>query len=86
MEIDDLSLVVPHQANSRIIDAIRDRLAIPPERILNSIAHHGNTSSSSIPLALAEVLERQKAGDVLGLCAFGAGYTYAGALLEVSDS
>ena len=84
--IDDISLIVPHQANARIIEAIRDRLEMKPDRIVNSIAHHGNTSSSSIPLALAEILEHQRAGDLLGLCAFGAGYTYAGALLEVSDS
>jgi 2-oxoisovalerate dehydrogenase E1 component len=84
--MDDLSLIVPHQANSRIIEAIRDRLAKDPGRIVNCIAHHGNTSSSSIPLALAEILQQQKPGDLIGLCAFGAGYTYAGALLEVVDS
>jgi 2-oxoisovalerate dehydrogenase E1 component len=86
VEVDDLALIVPHQANARIIEAIRDRLAMEPSRIVNSIAHHGNTSSSSIPLALAEIFEQQSAGDKLGLCAFGAGYTYAGALLEVVDA
>ncbi|MFV2068360.1 MAG: beta-ketoacyl-ACP synthase 3 [Pirellulales bacterium] len=86
VEVEDLALIVPHQANARIIEAIRDRLAIEPDRIVNRIAHHGNTLSSSIPLALAEILEHQRVGDKLGLCAFGAGYTYAGALLEVCDS
>ena len=77
----DLDLVVPHQANGRIIDAMRTRLKLAPERVWNEVRHQGNTSSSSIPLALDSVLRRHAGGLRIGLCAFGAGYTFAGAVL-----
>ncbi len=78
----DLDMVVPHQANGRIIEAMRTRLKLAPERVWNEIRLQGNTSSSSIPLALDTVLRRPDTGARIGLCAFGAGYTFAGAVLE----
>lgn len=81
LNLGDLDLVVPHQANGRIIEAMRTRLKLPPERVWNEVRHQGNTSSSSIPLALDTVLRRQDGGLRIGLCAFGAGYTFAGAVL-----
>lgn len=78
----DLDMVVPHQANGRIIEAMRTRLKLAPERVWNEIRLQGNTSSSSIPLALDSVLRRPDTGARIGLCAFGAGYTFAGAVLE----
>jgi 2-oxoisovalerate dehydrogenase E1 component len=78
----DLDLVVPHQANGRIIEAMRMRLKLPPERIWNEIRHVGNTSSSSIPLALDTILHGQMPRRRIGLCAFGAGFTFGGAILE----
>lgn len=78
----DLDMVVPHQANGRIIEAMRTRLKLAPERVWNEIQLQGNTSSSSIPLALDTVLRRPDTGARIGLCAFGAGYTFAGAVLE----
>jgi len=80
--IHDLDLLIPHQANARIIDALRSRLHLPAERVWNEIRFRGNTSSSSIPLALSTVLRRSVLGARIGICSFGAGYTFGGALLE----
>jgi 3-oxoacyl-[acyl-carrier-protein] synthase III len=82
LRLDDLSLVIPHQANGRIIEAIRQRLQFPSDRVFSNIRQHGNTSSSSIPLCLADLAERQSADAKIGLCAFGGGFTYGAAILE----
>lgn len=81
---DELSLIVPHQANSRIIEALRAKLRLPQERVFNHIRQHGNTSSSSIPLALAE-LGPMAPRTMIGLCVFGGGFTYGAALLETTQ-
>lgn len=80
----DIDLLVPHQANTRIIDAACARLGIPTDRSALVLAHTGNTSAASIPLALADAAEagRIASGDKLLLCGFGAGMTWASALLE----
>ncbi len=82
--LDDISLVVPHQANSRILATAAGRLGLSPERLVSSVDHQGNTSSASIPLALAEAAQtrRCQVGDMLCLVAFGAGLTWGGALLR----
>ncbi len=80
--IDDLDLIVPHQANGRIIEAMRTRLKLPPDRVWNEIGAQGNTSSSTIPLALDTVLRRPGPASRIGLCAFGGGFTWAGAILD----
>jgi 2-oxoisovalerate dehydrogenase E1 component len=79
--IAELDLIVPHQANGRIIEALRIRLQVPAEKMWNEIRFHGNTSSSSIPLALDTALRVQPGVRRIGLCTFGAGYTFGGALL-----
>jgi len=81
---DDIALVVPHQANTRIISAACDRLGIPIERAALVLEHTGNTSSASIPLALVDAIERNrvKAGDLVLLVGFGAGMTAASAILR----
>jgi 3-oxoacyl-[acyl-carrier-protein] synthase-3 len=81
---DDVKLVVPHQANIRIIQAAIDRLGIPLERCAVNIERTGNTSSASIPLALAEALDdgRVEQGDLVLLVGFGAGMTAASAILR----
>ena len=81
---DDIALVVPHQANTRIIAAALDRLGIPTERASIVLERTGNTSSASIPLALADALDhdRVKPGDLLLLVGFGAGMTAASAVLR----
>ena len=80
----DIDLVVPHQANIRIIDAACDRLGIPKEKAATVLQYTGNTSSASIPLALVDALEngRVKEGDLLLLVGFGAGMTAASAVLR----
>ncbi|HEX2784721.1 MAG TPA: beta-ketoacyl-ACP synthase III [Ilumatobacteraceae bacterium] len=81
---DDISLVVPHQANIRIIQAACERLGIPIERSVSVLEHTGNTSSASVPLALADALDngRVKEGDLLLLVGFGGGMTAASAVLR----
>lgn len=81
---DDISLVVPHQANARIIDAAMNRLGIPTERAVMVLQHTGNTSSATIPLALADALDNNRvaAGDLVLLVGFGAGMTSASAVLR----
>ena len=80
----DLDLVVPHQANARILSAVADRCGIPPERVVVALADSGNTSSSSIPLALAPMLAGGSLAGHVGLVAFGAGFTSGAALLEIT--
>ena len=79
IHVDDLNLIVPHQANQRIIDAIQSR--VEPQ-VYSNIRHHGNTSSSSIPLCLNELLPHFETGQQLGLCAFGGGFTFGAGILE----
>ncbi len=81
---DDIKLVVPHQANIRIIQAACDRLGVPIERAAVVINRTGNTSSASIPLALADALDngRVEHGDLLLLVGFGGGMTAASCVLR----
>jgi 3-oxoacyl-[acyl-carrier-protein] synthase-3 len=81
---DEIAMVVPHQANIRIIQAAIDRLGIPLERTAVVLERTGNTSSASIPLALAHGLDqgRVQAGDLVLLVGFGAGMTAASAILR----
>ena len=81
--LDDLDWLVPHQANERIFEAVRNRLDIPVPKVINLIAQHGNTSSSSIPLALAKSAHLLKPNQTVGLCAFGGGFTFGAAILEM---
>jgi 2-oxoisovalerate dehydrogenase E1 component len=81
---DDLDLIVPHQANQRIINAVRQRVKAPKEKMYSNIEYSGNTSSSTIPLCLEEILtQAHQKGSIIGLAAFGGGFTFAGGLLEV---
>jgi len=78
----DLDLVIPHQANSRIIDHARKKLELPPDRVFTNVDKYGNTSSASIPVALCEALEQDRIadGDLVAMCAFGAGLCWAASL------
>ena len=82
VEIGDIALFVPHQANIRIMDAAASRLGLPPERIASVIDRTGNTSSASIPLALVDAVEQGRLhdGDLVLLAGFGAGMTWASAV------
>jgi len=81
---DDIAIVVPHQANVRIIQAACERLGVPIEKAAMVLDRTGNTSSASIPLALADALDagRIHHGDLVLLVGFGAGMTAASALLR----
>jgi 3-oxoacyl-[acyl-carrier-protein] synthase-3 len=81
---DQLTLVVPHQANMRIIQAACDRLGVPMEKASTVLHRTGNTSSASIPLALVDALDngRVQQGDLVLLVGFGAGMTAASAILR----
>jgi 3-oxoacyl-[acyl-carrier-protein] synthase-3 len=82
--VDDLALFVPHQANIRIIDAAARRLGIPGDRTATNLASVGNTSAASIPLVLAEAADggRLRAGDLVLVIGFGAGMSWASAVIE----
>jgi 3-oxoacyl-[acyl-carrier-protein] synthase-3 len=81
---DDVDLLVPHQANTRIIDAAARRLGIPMEKAALVLDRTGNTSAASIPLALVDALGNGRVadGDILLLCGFGAGMTWASAVVR----
>lgn len=82
--IDDIDLVVAHQANSRILDHAAERLGVASDRVFSNIERYGNTSSASIPLALTEARDegRLSAGDLLLLVGFGGGLTWASAIVR----
>ncbi len=82
--VDDVDLVIPHQANQRITDAVASRLGVPEEKVYSNIAEHGNTSSASIPIALDECLQsgKIKEGDLVLLTAFGGGVTWGGTVIR----
>jgi 3-oxoacyl-[acyl-carrier-protein] synthase-3 len=81
---DDISLVVPHQVNMRILKAAADKFGLPMDKIQVNIDKYGNTSAASVPIALDEAVKagRLNKGDVAVLVAFGGGLTWASALIE----
>ncbi|MFP6829101.1 MAG: beta-ketoacyl-ACP synthase III [Gammaproteobacteria bacterium] len=80
----DIDWFVPHQANLRIINATAKRLKIPMERVVLTVAQHGNTSAASVPMALDTAVQdgRIKRGDLLLLEAFGGGFTWGASLIR----
>jgi len=80
----DIDWFVPHQANLRIINATAKRLKIPMERVVLTVAQHGNTSAASVPMALDAAVRdgRIKRGDLLLLEAFGGGFTWGASLIR----
>lgn len=80
----DISLMIPHQANIRIIEATAKRIKLPMDRVYVNIHKYGNTSAASIPIALDEAVRegRIKKGDKILLVAFGAGFTWGATLIE----
>ena len=84
VEISQVSLVIPHQANRRIIVALAERLGIPLEKVVVNVDKYGNTSAASIPVALDEARRqgRIKPGDIVLLNAFGGGFTWGAAVVK----
>ena len=84
MTIDDIDLIIPHQANSRILQTAAKRLAVPTERLYSNLERFGNTSAASVPLALVDAVTegRVHAGDHIVLVGFGGGLTWASCLVQ----
>jgi len=80
INVNDLDLVIPHQANQRIIDAVQNRVGVS---VYSNIRNYGNTSSTSIPLCLDEVLPSVHGRERIGLCAFGGGFTFGAGIVEM---
>jgi 3-oxoacyl-[acyl-carrier-protein] synthase-3 len=81
---DDIAYLVPHQANLRIIDAARERMGLPPEKVMVNIDRYGNTTAATIPICLSEWYSsgKLKKGDYVVLASFGAGYTWGATLVR----
>jgi 3-oxoacyl-[acyl-carrier-protein] synthase-3 len=84
VQLQDVNLIVPHQANLRIINAVADRLGLPPEKVFTNIDRYGNTSAASVPIALDEALEQKRIcdNDLIMLCACGGGLTWGANILR----
>jgi 3-oxoacyl-[acyl-carrier-protein] synthase III len=84
LEIDQISCIIPHQANRRIIDAVSDRLGANPSQVFINLDKYGNTSAASVAIALDEAVRigRVKPGDLVLMVVFGAGFTWASAVIE----
>jgi 3-oxoacyl-[acyl-carrier-protein] synthase-3 len=84
VDLSEVALVVPHQANLRILEAVRERLGVPAHKMVVNVQEYGNTGSASVPLALWEARRegRLRAGDLVLLVSFGAGFHWAGMLLR----
>jgi 2-oxoisovalerate dehydrogenase E1 component len=79
---DRLDMYIPHQANQRIINAIRQRMKVDNERMYSNIRENGNTSSSTIPICLAELLPYHEPNQTWGIAAFGGGFTYGAGIIR----
>jgi 3-oxoacyl-[acyl-carrier-protein] synthase-3 len=88
VEAEDIDLFIPHQANVRIIESAARFAKLPPEKVFVNIHKYGNTSAASIPIALCEAFEegRAKIGDTLAFVAFGAGLTWASAVVKIVEN
>jgi len=84
LSIDDIDLLIPHQANLRISQAVQRRLGLPDEKVYNNITMIGNTTAASIPIALSQAAKDGKLskGDLVCFAAFGSGFTWASALIR----
>ena len=82
--IEDIDMLITHQANLRISNYIRKKLNLDKKKVFNNIMKYGNTTAASIPIALSEAIEKKKIkkGDIVCLAAFGSGFTWASALIR----
>jgi 3-oxoacyl-[acyl-carrier-protein] synthase-3 len=82
----DISLIIPHQANLRINEMVREQLGLSSERVFNNIQKYGNTTAATIPICMSEAVSegRLKAGDLVLTLAFGAGFTWGGNIIRWS--
>ncbi len=80
----DIDYLVPHQANLRIMESVADKLGVPAEKVISTVAKHANTSAASIPLAIYDAVKQGKIkkGDCLALTALGAGLTWGSCIIN----
>jgi len=85
MKIEDVDMVIPHQANLRINEAFKERMNIPEEKIYNNIQRYGNTTAATIPIALDELIEKNmlKPKDTIMFIGLGAGLTWGGVVYKM---
>jgi 3-oxoacyl-[acyl-carrier-protein] synthase-3 len=85
MTLEDIDWLIPHQANVRILDATARKLGLPPERLVVTVDHHGNTSAASVPLALDEFVRAGKIrpGHRLLLQGVGGGFTWGSSVVTL---
>lgn len=81
----DIACLIPHQANFRISEMVREKMELSPEKVFNNIHKYGNTTSATIPICINEALEegKIKRGDLILTVAFGAGFTWGGSLIRL---
>lgn len=84
LSVEQVDWLLLHQANQRILDAVAERLSIPPDKVISNLAHYGNTSAASIPLALDEAVRagQIKPNDIIAASGFGAGLTWGAAVFH----
>ena len=82
LKSEDVSWLVPHQANKRIIDATANRMGLPPERVMLNIQRYGNTTAGTLPLCLWDYENQLKKGDNIVLASFGGGFTWGSIYLK----
>ena len=84
LEVSDIDMLIPHQANLRIAQFVQQKFGLPDEKIFNNIQKYGNTTAASIPIALCEALDQGKIkkGDLVLLSAFGSGFTWGSVLFR----
>lgn len=84
LKVEDIDMLIPHQANLRISQFIQRQMKLPDEKVFNNIQKYGNTTAASIPLALSEAIieGKVKEGDLVCMAAFGSGFTWASALIR----
>jgi 3-oxoacyl-[acyl-carrier-protein] synthase-3 len=85
LQLADIDMVIPHQANLRINEAFRERMKLPEEKIFNNIQRYGNTTGATIPIALDELMEKAmlKSGDTVMFIGLGAGLTWGGLIYRL---
>jgi 3-oxoacyl-[acyl-carrier-protein] synthase-3 len=84
ISVEQVDWLLLHQANQRILDAVAERLNIPPDKVISNLARYGNTSAASIPLALDEAVRQGqiKVGEIIAASGFGAGLTWGAAIFQ----
>jgi 3-oxoacyl-[acyl-carrier-protein] synthase-3 len=82
LKSDDITWLLPHQANKRIIDATARRMGLPDEKVMMNIERYGNTTAATIPLCLWDFQDKIKQGDNIVLAAFGGGFTWGATLVR----